>query len=404
MADGAALVQPASEVIDARNRKHVSALARRRFFLVVLVAICLVLAFGAGALLGRTQSPLDAALHEQPPSPSLLTTTVTSEVVQSTVLGRGVVEAAAPVFVSVPPGGGGRTVLSATPVTAGFAVDSGQVLAEVSGRPVIVMRGSVTPYRDLSYEDSGTDVMQLQTALRELGYGASDSGFIDSRTCRAVRQVYADLNYKIPTGTETTGEQGSGSVPWYCQGLKIPIGEFWFVPELPQTLVSLQVPVGQVLDQAKPLATLSGQGLNLVVTLGTSLAATVATGMKVRIDTGPEAVFGQVAGIETDDSQNGVPAQSRVLVTAESGVTAEMLGVSLKVTIIRDETSDSVLAVPISAIFTSGDGSVFVIKRDDTDGQHRVAVSAGVVGDQTVEITPQFAGELGAGDQVVVGQ
>lgn len=78
----------------------------------------------------------------------------------------------------------------------GATARHGQVLAEVSGRPVITLRGALPSYRDLKPGDNGRDVEQLQNALRLSGYQIDDvDGRFGSDTKRSLDSFYQQIGF-----------------------------------------------------------------------------------------------------------------------------------------------------------------------------------------------------------------
>ncbi|MDR0944760.1 MAG: hypothetical protein LBM66_01145, partial [Bifidobacteriaceae bacterium] len=125
-----------------------SSLGRRRLAATVTVIVCLALAVGAGMALQHIRSPKAQALAQAAPAKSVVTAQVSRQVVESTIAGTGTVQVSASETVPVPEASAARTVLSKLPVKVGHAVKNGTVLAEVSGRPVIVLKGAIAAYRD----------------------------------------------------------------------------------------------------------------------------------------------------------------------------------------------------------------------------------------------------------------
>ena len=155
------------------------------------------------------KSPAQLAAEHGPPSPSILTAPVAEQVLTATVVVRGTVVAGSPLSVT-PTGAQGASslVITRTPKHPGDAVTPGSVLVEVSGRPVIALRGALPAYRDLRPGDTGADVAQLQAALKALGYADSDKpGKFGAGTKKAVSALYQHLGYTPPT---TGGPGGTG--------------------------------------------------------------------------------------------------------------------------------------------------------------------------------------------------
>src|SRR5690348_9102964 len=109
----------------------------------------------------------------------------------------------------MPGGQGAVAVVTAVRTAVGQAVQPGNVPLEVSGRPLIALPGATPAYRDLRPDDDGTDVGQLQAALRSLGYyrGDDPAGHFGPGTKQAVSRLYAATGYDTPT---TGGHADSG--------------------------------------------------------------------------------------------------------------------------------------------------------------------------------------------------
>ncbi|MFB7591202.1 peptidoglycan-binding protein [Streptomyces sp. NPDC056169] len=159
-----------------------------------------VLLIGAGAVAGTVvKSPAQVAADAEAPPPDLLTAPVERRVLHETVVLRGTVAAGQTVQVApvVSGGEGGTPVVTKTPAAVGAAVRPGQVLLEISGRPVLVLKGRLPVYRDLKPGATGDDVAQLQTALAALGHGrgGDPKGTFGDGTKNAVAEFYASVGY-----------------------------------------------------------------------------------------------------------------------------------------------------------------------------------------------------------------
>lgn len=98
--------------------------------------------------------------------------------------------------------GAGVAVVTGAAVVPGDAVGSGQVIAEISGRPVIALSLPFRLYRDLSPGMYGRDVGALQSALTELGlYQGSADQTYGAQTAAAVRALYARIGWSAPTAS-----------------------------------------------------------------------------------------------------------------------------------------------------------------------------------------------------------
>jgi len=166
--------------------------------------VLMTLGVGAGALVATrfVKSPAQVAAEAAPPATGPVTVPVERRVMRSTLVTRGQVGAARSVAIQATSAGeGGKPIVTRLPVGVGESVRAGQVVAEVSGRPIIVMPGEVPAYRDLRPSAEGADVAQLQTALQAMGHktGADAKGVYGAGTKSAVAAVYAAAGYPVPT-------------------------------------------------------------------------------------------------------------------------------------------------------------------------------------------------------------
>ena len=94
-----------------------------------------------------------------------------------------------------------RLVLTATAKTVGSVVVPGELLAAVSGRPLLVLPSGVPLYRDIELGDSGPDVAALHGALAGFGYAVSSADTFETGTQRALIDWYKAAGYEAPTST-----------------------------------------------------------------------------------------------------------------------------------------------------------------------------------------------------------
>ncbi|MEV7567722.1 peptidoglycan-binding protein [Streptomyces tanashiensis] len=187
-----------------------NALARRRRLLGAVTAAA-VLVSGLGIVAARViKSPAQAAADTAAPPPSVITAPVEHRVLKEAVILRGSVRASQTVAIAaaVSGGAGGAPVITKMNVKAGDTFRSGRVLMEVSGRPVIALKGDVPVYRDLKPGAEGEDVAQLQSALRERGQntGGDRSGLFGPGTKAALTAFYRSVGYD-PLPAEDGGEE-----------------------------------------------------------------------------------------------------------------------------------------------------------------------------------------------------
>ncbi|MEU6892991.1 peptidoglycan-binding domain-containing protein [Streptomyces sp. NPDC046557] len=176
-------------------------LARGRRVVLGVVGGAALMAVGGLLATALVKSPAQVAAEAGPPTQGALTAEVERRVLAETVVMRGTVVAGQSVTVS-PQGlrtgeGSGAAVVTKLPLKPGDPVKAGQLLAEVSGRPVFALHGSLPMYRDLKPGATGDDVAQLQQALRELGHGTGEDarGLFGPGTKAALAARYKAVGY-----------------------------------------------------------------------------------------------------------------------------------------------------------------------------------------------------------------
>jgi peptidoglycan hydrolase-like protein with peptidoglycan-binding domain len=157
----------------------------------------------------RVQSPAARAAKAGPPVPSVVTAKVERRVLAESVVTRGDVRpSGATVVTWTGSRGSGAALVTGVPLAAGGQVVEGQVVVEVSGRPVIAIAGTVPVYRDLRPGFDGKDVTQLQQALARLGFPVTDiEGVYGPGTKTAVAGWYQRAGYQAPlTSVDATAQ------------------------------------------------------------------------------------------------------------------------------------------------------------------------------------------------------
>ncbi|MFJ8229247.1 peptidoglycan-binding protein [Streptomyces sp. NPDC094448] len=194
-----------------RKGRHSGTAPRRsrRALMGVVATATLFSAAGVGAGMW-IKSPAQRAADAAAPEESVLTRPVEKRVLTSDVVTRGRVVAGQTVTIAPqagPGAEGGAPVVSRLPKKAGEAIRPGEVLVEISGRPVFALEGRVPAYRDLKPGARGQDVRQLQTALRKLGFatGSDERDVFGAGTKKALRDFYASIGYEPSPATDDDG-------------------------------------------------------------------------------------------------------------------------------------------------------------------------------------------------------
>jgi HlyD family secretion protein len=443
----------------------VRATSRRRVLWWLSGGAAVVTLAGLGAA-RFVRSPAQRVADASPPSRTTLTATVEQRVLADTVVLRGMVSAGTTVEVTPTVTDAQRSVVTAVRVQTGDEFDAGEVLLEVSGRPVFALAGEVPGYRDLRPGMRGADVTQLQQALADLGYPTGDAdGEYGPATKSAVAAFYQTLGYDAPTTgdpaalagaqdavrqAERALETARDHLDWLKKhpptpapgepdpiteaerqvrfaeedlaaaqrsqdeiarttGAMLPLAEVVFLPEFPARVEQSSAYVGLDLTESQggPLLTVSSGELVVRAQLNPAQGEMLAEGMPVEIYS--ERLNLRATGEITSigelamDPASGNRGHAMVVSTDGEPWDEKFAGSDVRLTVEAATTDGEVLVVPLSAVFATADGQVAVVRVAADGTQQRVRVTPGVSGDGYVAVTP-VDGELLPGDQVVVGE
>jgi len=370
--------------------------------IIVIVGVALAFLCG-GIAAGRfVKSPEEQLSETRPPPYTQLTEKVRLRSLQANLQGDGPVRFSRVTTVQIPPpASGDLPVITSSNVRAGDTITPGQVVCSVAGRPVMVLTGRFSMYRDIHPGNTGPDIHQLQRALGGLGYAEYDAdGTFGASTQAAVRAFYADRGFEAPQVTiRSTPTSGSKSSP--VTGVVVPRSEVVFVPPERLEVLSSSIHVGATLSG--PAYRLSSGKAYVTINLPTTEAEQVTEGMPATIlasDDGAAPATVAKIGKPHSTEANGltVPITIRYKDAPPVGVA----GSQVRVSIVLGRGSQRRLVVPQAAIFTSADASLSVL-RVQPSGSTRVEVALGRTGDGYVEVKPR-SGTLHAGDRVVVSE
>ena len=140
---------------------------------IAVIIVATAVASGALALFVGSQlkSPSEVAAEAMPPPASNITVDVGRQMLSTEIVTRGqvVYEQATLVRLS---GSFAETVerlIVTDSIPAGTDLSEGDVMIEVVGRPVFLLRGDIPMYRDLRLGVTGEDVLQLGECLGKDG-------------------------------------------------------------------------------------------------------------------------------------------------------------------------------------------------------------------------------------------
>ncbi|WP_311447667.1 peptidoglycan-binding protein [Frankia nepalensis] len=254
----------------------------------------------------------------------------------------------------------------------GTIVKIGQPVYAVDGRPVILLRGTATPYRTLAPGVVGRDVRELEGSLGELGYsGPTVDDTFDAATASAVAAWQA-----------ASGLPVTGTVP--------PDQIFVHDGDLRVALQAL--PVGSRLSAQsnQQVITYSGTTQVASIPLDVSLQHLVHAGdpATVTLPTG-QRLDGTVSDVgtvaQTIEEQNKTFVTVIVSFDDASALAGGFDSSPVTLTIVTGQRED-VLTVPITALMANPDGGYAV--QTVKDGRSTfVPVTAGLFANGRVEIS-----------------
>lgn len=161
--------------------------------------------------------------------------------------------------------------------TEGRTVTRGQALYELDDKPVTLLYGPVPVFREMKTGDRGSDVLQLERNLRDLGHGAGL--YVDTRydkdTETAVKRWQKSLN------REPTGRVGKGEVVFQPGQVKVVSADAALAdqvgPDRPVLTVASTRPVVRArLDQTDGPLTAAGTKVEVTLPSGRTAAGRVA--------------------------------------------------------------------------------------------------------------------------------
>jgi peptidoglycan hydrolase-like protein with peptidoglycan-binding domain len=266
----------------------------------------------------------------------------------------------------------------------GRVLRQGDRVMEVDGRQRSgLLYGSKPAWRRMAEGMSdGTDVIQLERALRELGYlprSITPDREYDEDTARAVRRWQHQLGVTR-------------------DGVLEP-GEVVFVPG-PVRVGTLRVEPGERVGPGTVIASVTSTERIVRVLLDAEDQGLVATGDTVTVELPDGArtpgTVHDIGTVASTDQEGGVTIPVTITLD-DPDATGTLDGAPVTVLVIR-QSRDGVLAVPVDALLALREGGYAVQVADPDGGTHYVGVRLGLFTDGWVEIT----GDITDGARVVV--
>jgi peptidoglycan hydrolase-like protein with peptidoglycan-binding domain len=409
-----------------------------------VLAIALLGATGtAWYFAAQARTPAQRAEETAEPDDSVITVRVDQDQLISTLDFDAELNRTGDFKVTAPtaPEGAAAALASKIPVKTGDEVNPGTVLLEVSGRPMIALEGDVPAYRDLKEGDSGPDVEQLQLALQQI-YGTPKTGTFDSRTASDLKKLYDHAGYdhaveseEIPDentdpGTDGEGDpEGEGDQPPAGNGqattvdrVALPASEVVFLPDLPMQVGKIDAKQSAPVEGT--VMTLASGDWKLEAKLDENIASELnKLGDEAQLEYGSGPLKGLEVGAfeldvreeegESDDGgYNGggdgeAPTVEVTYAVFEfnadeiEGIDDLAPGEKQEVTLVLARSAEDALIVPLSALWTDGEGRTMVTVLDDDNKERHVEVAVPLRHDGRGVVEP-VEDELAEGDEVVI--
>jgi hypothetical protein len=328
-------------------------IARTRRRTVILAGLVLLAVAALSWWAGRaTTTTSGLASHASAPKAPALTAPVVRKRLGVTlqVSGRLVAAGSETITagaISVP---GAESIVTANVVHVGERIGNGAVVAQVAGRPVLAFAGSTPMYRSLAGGESGPDIAQLQKDLAGIGYGITDStGSYGPSTSAALAELYQHDGYTPPPAAPY-GRRHANRL------ILEPQSEIVFVHELPATVAATKEPIGKSIGSPAVTLTYGSVVVDATTTAAQGYLAEPGDRATVTLGRGRPLV-GSVSAIKRSVSRPSATATITL-----SGVAAgAQIGSQARVSIDAESSAVPTLAVPIGALYASGDGSAYVI-------------------------------------------
>ncbi|MFD4225747.1 peptidoglycan-binding protein [Streptomyces sp. NPDC058545] len=259
----------------------------------------------------------------------------------------------------------------------GKTLTMGQALYELDDKPVTLLYGPVPMFREMKAGDRGSDVLQLERNLRDLGYGSNlyvDTQY-DENTEVAVKQWQKSLN------RDSTGTVGKGDVVFQPGRVKVVSADAALAdqvgPDQPVlTIASTQSVVRAQLEQSDGALTSRGTEVEVTLPSGKTVAGRVAGTVRPE-----ESASGGGAG-----AQEGIIVEV-VLDGGVSAVSGEDAKASASVKFVS-EARKGVLAVPVEAVVAlRGENDGYGLQVVQGATSKMVRVETGMTADGQIEVS-----------------
>ncbi|SCK31228.1 Putative peptidoglycan binding domain-containing protein [Streptomyces sp. AmelKG-E11A] len=259
----------------------------------------------------------------------------------------------------------------------GATLTRGQALYELDDKPVTLLYGPVPMFREMKDGDRGSDVLQLERNLRDLGYGARlyVDIWYDKDTEAAVKLWQKSLNRDI------TGRVGRGHVVFQPGQVKVVSADAALADQVGPdgkvlTIASTEPVVRAQLDQGDGALTSDGTKVEVTLPSGRTVAGKVAGTLRPQ----------QLAAEGGEPGPEGITVE--VVLTGGAGaVSGEDPDEPASVKFVS-EARKGVLAVPVEAVVAlRGEDGGYGLQIVQSGASRMVRVETGMTADGRIEVS-----------------
>ena len=404
------------------SRPSVDPLGPRRLFFGGLAIGVIAMSVVGLATAVFIESPQDVAARSAAPLATPITGVARWQVLRHAITVQGIVRAKRPILVAAM-APFSTVTLTRMPEKVGDRVRPGHVVAEIDGRPVILLRGRLPAYRNLHEGDHGPDVAQLQRNLVSLGYADFDAlGVFGQSTALALLLFYRHLGYQAPiyhhrvpaNPTQPTAGPPASLPPTagppaahhlVIRSAYLPRSEVVFIPARSALVTAVGGRVGDIVGGGAVLTLATGAPY-VTSDLTPHQATQVRRGMLASIVAANPGLIarGAVTRIGSLPPVGGPPPHGYpILVKPLRALPQTMIGARVRLTVEAPVTSEPVLTVPLAAFVSAGAGHAGHVVVLRAGRRIKVLVLTGPTADGLVAVQPARRGALRPGDHVLIG-
>ena len=354
-----------------------------RWWLIPAVLVMVLAGLGAAYWTGASSV---ASAGPSSSTPAVIPVSATVErraVVKQVVLSGKVVAGTQHAIKASPSEGVDRLVMTSAAKTVGSVVAPGELLAAVSGRPLLLLPSGVPLYRDIKPGDSGPDVAALHTALAGFGYAVSSADTFDGGTQRALIDWYKAAGYEAPTSTPSPKAIKPGDVDSQpLSARQAPNGvvfrwkEFVQVPGDTGTIAAM-AGNGSILGEDGIVAQVKIADDSIVARADVVQSESYPVGGAVTVRAGSAVLETKVVHVsdflEGDQNKNEIPGKD---ITFAVPPGAQGFAADQSVTVTAGSATAESLAVPLIAVRQEEGAPYLVLQRNGESQRVKVKVTA----------------------------